>query len=632
MSSPEVATPLDIVADTVSQQLEQQQQQQKQQHDQHYHQDEPSSMHLFWSSLWTTLTQAIKDETNENSSPSNNIYINLLEHILETYRKAIPQFLKDYESASKQASGVASTQQNGTELSLFAIAWAAHTLVVANPKISLLMSALPEEERDFLFQHELACLVLLEAACNCENAVSLQQQADQRNKFSKAQSPFFPLLVQASLMALQRSTPQPLEQGVVLDFLEQAVLPDMLGPEKHQQLLEAVQLGGIPDEMRRIVEDSVHEWTSAYAADNVNSHVDPLLMFSSTFRDKDKKKTFLKQLSAATAVSDHGRLSPSELLLPQRASSLHPPFARPLPLPSFPLCGYEEDDFEALTADEETELLECLHAELAWCTPTCQRLLLLPDDEDEDLVATELFREVLDLLQDKAFDKPLAPNERRQVMELLCSENASSNRGSDGSSHTATNNRRADGELLAHRLVRESGLTPQTLPRLVEHNPLVAHECLLHILQSSAEDEKNEYLSSLVGMDMSLHSMEVVNRLATHHASSSSAMVADGSSSTVRKQPAQPQPTSHPNSTPILHPEYIHLFIGSCIASCENIQDRHAQNRLVRLVCVFIQSLLRNKIVETEDIYFEVQSFCVAFSRIREASALFKSLKQQHGE
>jgi hypothetical protein len=60
-------------------------------------------------------------------------------------------------------------------------------------------------------------------------------------------------------------------------------------------------------------------------------------------------------------------------------------------------------------------------------------------------------------------------------------------------------------------------------------------------------------------MDMSLQSMEVVNSLAMR---------------------VLPHNKAN-NEEPILHPEYIHLYISNCIASCENIQDRHAQNRLV---------------------------------------------------
>ena len=63
---------------------------------------------------------------------------------------------------------------------------------------------------------------------------------------------------------------------------------------------------------------------------------------------------------------------------------------------------------------------------------------------------------------------------------------------------------------------------------------------------------------------------------------------------------------------------------------CKSNQDSKVnKNRMIRLVCVFLQSIIKNKLINLQDVFLDIQSFCIEFSQVKEANAILKTIKSE---
>ena len=181
---------------------------------------------------------------------------------------------------------------------------------------------------------------------------------------------------------------------------------------------------------------------------------------------------------------------------------------------------------------------------------------------------------------------------------------------------------------LAHSLIQHGSLGPPHLPPLIEKNPTMA-VAFLHAVLSPPHATpalSSLMLSPLLQLDLSLHSMEVVNRLASPSSSHTPSSSSSSSSSPTLSSPSPPGPS-------LLPPDFLPQYLHHALECCRGLRDKYAQSRMVRLVCVFLQSLLRGERREglgegLDGLREELMSFAVDFSKVKEAAALFRLLKE----
>lgn len=121
-------------------------------------------------------------------------------------------------------------------------------------------------------------------------------------------------------------------------------------------------------------------------------------------------------------------------------------------------------------------------------------------------------------------------------------------------------------------------------------NPAV---CTVLMKKLASAFDISDHLQMLLGAPLTIHSFNVVTVLAV-----------DGK----------------------LSEDFVAQIISKGIHSCDSISDIATRNRQVRIVCVFVASLLQDLPYPLGGIVFELREFCLRNGHVQEASDLYRRL------
>lgn len=134
------------------------------------------------------------------------------------------------------------------------------------------------------------------------------------------------------------------------------------------------------------------------------------------------------------------------------------------------------------------------------------------------------------------------------------------------------------------------GLDPSSFVKLIQINPKIAGTLIMKMVSSSYLF-RNQYIDVLLNTPISIETNEAVLLI-----------------------------------IPLLTPENLYYYISKSIELCEKDKSQ----RLIRILCIFIQFLIKNNSINlTDDMAQLIKGFCLQFSNIKESSMLFQLIEKK---